>query len=91
MSTAKFHALAAASAMIRKQGAPKGARAWARALPSLEVCVYHTRAMTVRECRHKKLERRPNNASRQNKKESMDINILFASLLQVMPVQIHNQ
>lgn len=36
MSRSKFHALAAASAIIRKQ-APKGARAWSRALPSLEV------------------------------------------------------
>ena len=37
MGTAKFHALAAASSMLRKQ-VPKGARAWSRALPALEVC-----------------------------------------------------
>jgi hypothetical protein len=34
--SAKYHALAAAAAMTRR-GAPKGARAWSRALPSLEV------------------------------------------------------
>jgi hypothetical protein len=34
--SAKYHALAAAAAMTRRD-APKGARAWSRALPSLEV------------------------------------------------------
>lgn len=34
----KYHALAAASRLIRKE-APKGARAWSRALPSFQVSV----------------------------------------------------
>ena len=45
MSTAKFHALAA-SAILRKE-APKGARAWSRALPSLEVRRRRRRRLVV--------------------------------------------
>lgn len=40
MSTAKFHALAAAASAVLHKEAPKGARAWSRALPCLEVCLF---------------------------------------------------
>jgi hypothetical protein len=37
--SAQYHSLVTAAAAVRRQ-APKGARAWSRALPSLEVCLY---------------------------------------------------
>lgn len=44
--SAQYHALAAASAIIRRN-APKGCRAWSRSLPSLEVSLQGSDAISL--------------------------------------------